>query len=150
MNTTTTTQPVSLKVSRLIKAPRERVFAAWTTPTEIARWLGGDKCQIEKATIDARVGGAYHFKMKGSDAGKPGMTGVYREVKPPERLVFTWMTGSCNEEMARVETLVTVEFTEQAGGTLVRLTHEGFPTEELREKHNYGWTCSFDKLEKLA
>jgi len=147
---TTIAQPTSLTVSRFIKAPRERVFAAWITPSDIARWLGGDKCQIEKATIDARVGGEYHFKMKGSDAGKPGMSGVYREVKSPERLVFTWFTGSCNEEMARVETLVTVQFTEQAGGTLVELTHEGFPTEELRDQHNHGWTVSFDKLEKLA
>ena len=51
------------------------------------------------------------------------MTGVFREVKSPERLVFTWMTGGCTGEMPRVETLVTVEFTEQAGGTLVQLTH---------------------------
>jgi len=146
----TTLQPLSLKVSRLIKAPRERVFAAWITPTDIMRWLGGEECHIEKATIDPRVGGEYHFKMKGSDAGKPGMTGVFREIKSPERLVFTWMTGSCDEEMARVETLVTVEFTAQAGGTLVQITHEGFPTEELCEQHNYGWTASFDKLEKLV
>jgi uncharacterized protein YndB with AHSA1/START domain len=78
------------------------------------------------------------------------MSGVFREVKSPERLVFTWMTGSCDAEMARAETLVTVEFTAQAGGTLVQLTHEGFPSEEVREKHNYGWTASFDKLEKLV
>jgi glutathione S-transferase len=147
---TTIAQPLTLKVSRFIKAPRERVFAAWITPSDIGRWLGGDKCQIEKATIDARVGGEYQYKMKGSDAGKPGMSGVFREVKSPERLVFTWMTGSCDEAMARVETLVTVEFTAQAGGTLVELTHAGFPTEELREQHNEGWTASFDKLEKLV
>jgi len=146
---TTTTQPISLTVSRLIKAPRERVFAAWITPSDVVRWLGGEECHIQTATIDPRVGGEYHFKMKGSD-GKPGMSGVFREIKSPERLVFTWMTGGCNEEMARVETLVTVEFTTQTGGTLVQLTHEGFPNEESREKHNYGWTCSFDKLEKLA
>jgi len=148
--TTTIAQPLTLKVSRFIKAPRERVFAAWITPSDIARWLGGEKCQIEKATIDARVGGGYHYKLKGSDAGKPGMSGVFREVKAPERLVFTWMTGSCDESVPRLETLVTVEFIAQDGGTLVELTHEGFPTEELRDGHNEGWTASFDKLEKLV
>ena len=146
----TTTQPVSLKVSRLIKAPRERVFAAWITPADIMRWLGSDECKIETATIDPRVGGEYHFKMKGSDAGKPGMTGVFREIKSPERLVFTWLTGGCTGEMPRVETLVTVELTAQSGGTLVQLTHEGFPTTDARDGHNYGWSCSFDKLEKLV
>jgi len=147
---TITTEPITLKLSRFIKAPRERVFAAWITPADIVRWLGGGECHIEKATIDARVGGEYLFKMKGSDAGKPGMTGIFREVKPPERLVFTWMTGSCSVEMPRAETLVTVEFSVQAGGTLVQLTHEGFPSEEVREQHNQGWTASFDKLEKLS
>ena len=148
--TTTTLQPLSLKLSRFIKAPRERVFAAWITPSDIVRWLGGEPCHIQTANIDARVGGEYHFKFKGSDAGKPGMTGVFREVKSPERLVFTWMTGSCDEEMPRAETLVTVEFTAQSGGTMVQLTHEGFPTEELCEGHNQGWNSSFDKLEKLV
>jgi glutathione S-transferase len=146
----TTTQPVSLKVSRLIKAPRERVFAAWITPSDVVRWLGGEKCQIQTATIDPRVGGEYHFKMKGSDAGKPGMTGVFREIKSPERLVFTWLTGGCTGEMPRVETLVTVEFTAQDGGTLVQITHEGFPDAELRDGHNDGWTASLEKLEKLV
>ena len=78
------------------------------------------------------------------------MSGVFREVTSPERLVFTWMTGSCDAEMPRAETLVTVEFTAQSGGTLVQLTHEGFPTDELRDGHNEGWNASFDKLEKLA
>lgn len=146
----TTTQPVSLKVSRLIKAPRERVFAAWITPSDVVRWLGGEKCHIQTATIDPRVGGEYHFKMKGSDAGKPGMTGVFREIKSPERLVFTWLTGGCTGEMPRVETLVTVEFAAQAGGTLVQITHEGFPDAELRDGHNDGWTASLEKLEKLV
>ena len=147
---TTTTQPVSLKISRFIKAPRERVFAAWITPSDVVRWLGGEKCHMQSATIDPRVGGEYHFKMKGSDDTKPGMTGIFREIKSPERLVFTWMTGSCDGEMPRAETLVTVEFSAQAGGTLVQLTHEGFPSEEVREQHNQGWSSSFDLLEKLA
>jgi glutathione S-transferase len=148
--TTITEQPFALKVSRLIKAPRERVFASWITPADVMRWLGGDKCQIEKATIDARVGGEYHFTFKGSDASKPGMKGVYREVKTPERLVFTWMTGSCDGNLPRVETLVTVDFLEQAGGTLVQIKHEGFPDAELREGHNEGWILSLEKLEKLV
>jgi glutathione S-transferase len=148
--TTTTTQPVSLKISRFIKAPRERVFAAWITPSDVVRWLGGEKCHMQSATIDPRVGGEYHFNLKGGDKTKPGMTGVFREIKSPERLVFTWMTDSCDAEMPRAETLVTVEFSAQAGGTLVQLTHEGFPSEEVREQHNQGWSSSFDLLEKLA
>ncbi len=114
------------------------------------RWLGGEKCHIQTATIDPRAGGEYHFKFKGSDADKPGMSGVFREVKSPERLVFTWMTGSCDGSAERFETLVTVDLIAQAGGTLVQLTHEGFPTEELRAGHNEGWSSSFDLLEKLA
>jgi uncharacterized protein YndB with AHSA1/START domain len=78
------------------------------------------------------------------------MVGEYREVKPPERLSFTWTTGNCTPEHKGIQTLVTVELTEQKGGTLVELTHEGFPDTEICDKHDFGWNASFDALEKLV
>ena len=146
---TITTEPITLKLSRFIKAPRERVFAAWITPSDVSRWLGGEKCHMRKATIDARAGGTYAYQMS-DDASKLGPIGTFREVNPPSKLVFTWMAGACSGDANLVETLVTVEFTAQSGGTLVQLTHEGFASEESREGHNEGWTSSFDKLEKLS
>lgn len=148
----TLTQPVILKVSRHIKASRERVFAAWTTPADIMKWLGGPGCNVTSAKMDLRVGGHYTFLVNKSCDGNEscgGMTGQYREINPPSRLVFTWSPiKAANEE--GFDTQVTVDLTEEKGGTLVTITHEGFPNTEVCELHNIGWTASLEKLEKLV
>jgi uncharacterized protein YndB with AHSA1/START domain len=146
---TTTTQSLSLKVSRLIKAPRERVFAAWTTADQLVQWLGGGSPKLISASIDVRVGGDYRLKATGGHC-EMDMVGQFREVKPPERLVFTWSVGNCLPEYKGMQTIVTVELTEQKGGTLVQLTHEGFVDAEIRDRHDKGWNASFDVLECCA
>ena len=146
----TTTQPVSLKVSRLIKAPRERVFAAWTTPADVMHWLGSNNCKVVTAKIDPRVGGEYSFAVKSDDHGDTCVSGVFREVNPPSRLVFSWKIGGCTPSAAGIDTQVTVNLTEQQGGTMVQITHEGFPDTEVRDGHVRGWTDSLAKLEKLV
>jgi uncharacterized protein YndB with AHSA1/START domain len=145
---TANAQLQTLKLSRLIKAPRERVFAAWTTP-ELAQWLGGGPRKVISASIDLRPGGEYRLKSAGEGC-EVDMVGEYREVKPPERLVFTWTVGNCIPEHKGLQTLVTVELTEQKGGTLVQLTHEGFADTEICDRHDLGWNASFDYLEELV
>jgi uncharacterized protein YndB with AHSA1/START domain len=145
---TTTTQPVSLKVSRLLKAPRERVFAAWITPADVMKWFGPDTCQPLSAKIDARVGGEYHFRIKTETMGELDLRGVYREVKSPTRLVFTW-NFSGNPETVINETVVTVDFLDRNGSTEVQISHDLFPNAEARDQHEYGWKGCLDKLEKL-
>src|SRR6266446_879263 len=141
---TTVIKPIHLQVSRLIKAPRERVFAAWTTPEDIVKWFGPDTCRVLSAKVDLRVGGEYFFRVKGH-MGELDLRGVYREVKAPARLVFTWsFKGDPQVEFG--ETIVTVDFVEIDGGTDVQITHEAFPNAEARDSHNYGWNGCFDKL----
>jgi uncharacterized protein YndB with AHSA1/START domain/predicted enzyme related to lactoylglutathione lyase len=147
--------PVTLRVTRLIKAPRERVFAAWTTPEEIMKWFGPETCQILSAKVDLRVGGKYHFRVKGTDCesgkemGERDLRGTYREVKRPSRLVYTWgWQGDPDVELG--ETVVTVDFLDKEGFTEVQITHDGFPNTEARDKHNYGWNGCLDRLQKFA
>jgi len=149
----TNVAPVAtLRVSRLIKAPRERVFAAWTTPAEIVKWFGPETCRVLSAKVDLRVGGEYHFRVKGEgcepgkEMGELDLRGIYREVKAPSRLVYTWSWhGDPSVELG--ETLVTVDFLDKEGFTEVQITHDRFPNPEVREQHNYGWTGSLQKLE---
>ena len=148
MNTTTVVEP--LVISRLIKAPRSRVFTAWTTP-EMAQWIcsSGPRTVIS-AKFDLRVGGDYHIKINTAEHGDMECSGTYREIKPPSRVVFTWHLGNCMPEWKGLESQVTVEFSEHKDGTLLKLTHEGLPTAEVRDKHSGGWNVSLDNLEKLA
>jgi len=71
--------------------------------------------------------------------------GTYREILPPEKLVYTWSW----EGQDPMETLVTVEFREVGDSTEVELTHERFPNAEERDKHNEGWVGCLDQLSKL-
>ncbi len=147
----TLTQPVTLKISRHIKAPRERVFAAWANINEYAQWLGGSDRKVISASNDLRPGGESHIKSSGAEGScEIDMTGTYREVKPPELLSFTWTTGDCSPDHKGIQTLVTVELTEENGGTRLQLTHAGFPDDEICERHNKGWNASLDVLEKLV
>ncbi len=146
--TATLMQP-SLQVRRLIKANRARVFDAWTKPELMKQWLGGQPCRITSCKMDVRVGGAYTFNVqKSPDAPVTQLGGVYREVTPPSRLVFTW-DGGCGGDAGKIDSLVTVDLAEKDGGTEVCITHERFPDADTCARHNQGWTASLDAMEKL-
>jgi uncharacterized protein YndB with AHSA1/START domain/predicted enzyme related to lactoylglutathione lyase len=157
MSTNIAKSPATLRVTRLIKAPRERVFAAWTTPQDIMKWFGPETCRVLSAKVDLSVGGEYHIRVKSEQmASKPELNcpsgelelrGVYREVKRPSRLVYTWNWKGA-EAVEFGETLVTVDFLERNGFTEVQITHDRLPTAEQRENHSHGWNGCLDKLEK--
>ena len=136
----------ALVVSRTIKAPRERVFAAWTDPAAYPRWFGPESCKATNVQMDVREGGQYSLTCTNTEFGDVDLAGAYREVKAPEKLVYTWkwLTEPLSEAG---ESLVTVEFIAQGESTEIRITHEGLPAGEIQEKHSYGWNGSLDKLE---
>lgn len=71
------------------------------------------------------------------------LRGEYQEIRPPERLVFTW---SWENRPDYGKSLVTLEFLDNAGQTEMILTQERFPTTESRDAHNKGWVSCLDKL----
>jgi uncharacterized protein YndB with AHSA1/START domain len=100
--------------------------------------------------MDVRVGGDYSFLVKSEKSGESEIRGTYRELNPPGRLAFTWNTGSCDGDMEKAETVVTVDLLERQGGTEVVISHDLFTSEESRDRHQEGWTASLVKLEKLV
>jgi len=136
-----------LRVTRLIKAPRERVFTAWTTPADLFKWFGPDNCQVLAAKVNLRAGGDYHIRVKSADMGEINLDGRFREVKWPNRLVYTW-NFSGHPKLDFGESQVTVEFLDRNGATEIQITHEQLPNEQVKEDHNQGWNGSLDKLEK--
>lgn len=139
----------SLQVKRFIKTSRERVFAAWTTPSQVQRWFGPATCQVLDAQIDLRVGGAYQFRVFNDPHGEMTVSGEYREIVAPEKLVFTWRWLD-DPDWENLKSVVTVEFVEVEGGTEVRLTHDGLPSGESADRHEHGWNGCLDKLQAGA
>jgi uncharacterized protein YndB with AHSA1/START domain len=98
--------------------------------------------------VDLKVGGRYRLGMKApGDNPLLIVGGVYQEILPPEKLVFTWQWESADPN--EPETLVTVEFHEGAGATEIVLTHELFTDAAQRDKHREGWAGCLDHLERL-
>ena len=79
----------TVRLDRVFDAPRELVYRAWTNPKHIARWWGPNQFTVPNATLDVRPGGKIRIDMQAPDGTVFPMTGVYREVIPNEKLVFT-------------------------------------------------------------
>jgi uncharacterized protein YndB with AHSA1/START domain len=138
-----------LQTRRTFPARREIVFRAWTEPKALRQWFAvAEGYTTPIAEVDLRVGGRYRLGMQapGSDELMVA-SGAYREVAPPERLVFTWRWESDSPE--EPETLVTVEFHEGGDSTEVVLTHSLFPGAAERDMHLQGWQGCLNRLESV-
>ena len=134
----------SLTIKRRFNAPPEKVFSAWIDPEKVKRWMGPGEIKAVSAEADPRPGGRYHWVMKTPAGEEHDVSGVYREVVPNEKLVFTWAWKSTPER----ESLVTVTFKSDNGGTLMTMLHEQFFDDEARDRHNQGWEGALAKMGK--
>lgn len=127
-----------------IDAPPARVFRAWTDPGEVRTWwrIPG-AYETTEAEIDLRVGGRYRFAGTSEARGTFEVSGEYREVVPGERLVYTWIPDW--DDGAR-ESVVTLTFESEAGGTRLGVEHVGFATERSRDDHAWGWPAVAGQL----
>ena len=139
MNTRTS----SLTLVRRIKAPPARVYDAWTRPDQMARWWGPDAGPVLIAEADVRQGGRFRVVFEMLDGERRDCSGVYREVEPDQRPVFTWQWAEAPDRRS----LVTVEMSAVPEGTELVLTHADLQGEAARESHLAGWRGSMDKLE---
>ncbi len=137
----------ALVLRRTYKAPRDRVFEAWTTPEIASTFLGPGDVEAVDVRMDVRPGGGYSITMQ-RPQGEPYIaTGVYREIVVPKRLSMTWRWREDDPADER-DTLLTLEFNDLGGETELVLTHELLASEESRDRHERGWKLIVDQLEE--
>lgn len=134
-----------LVVTRLIDAPRDLVFRAWTDPVHVARWWGPQGFTTTFCDMDIRPGGAFRFCMRSPEGTDHWKRGVYQEIVAPERIVFTFawedLTGQPGHEL-----LTTITFAEHGTKTLLTLHQAVFETSEGCEDHRGGWTSCLERF----
>lgn len=108
----------AILITRAFDAPRALVFEAWTKPEHVTRWWDPGQVPLAVCEIDLRPGGAFRFVHGGTSAMKHEFAGIYREVDPPARLVFTTTSPS------GVESTGTLVFSAHGGATTLALTIE--------------------------
>jgi uncharacterized protein YndB with AHSA1/START domain len=146
----------TLIIRRMLNAPPELAFKAWTSAEHIQHWMTPEPgMMVPFASMDLRVGGKFRIQMKKPDGEFFTAVGVFQEVKTPERLVYTWdweKDGSGTEfgEAEGKPSLITVEFLKHSKGTEMVLTHSRFATVESRDSHARGWGKILDSFAKFA
>jgi uncharacterized protein YndB with AHSA1/START domain len=149
--TVTTPSDDEIRLTRLFDAPRDLVFAAMTTAEHVKRWWGnlGDGYSVPVCEIDLRPGGAWRFVNR-HPKGEAAFHGVYREITPPERLVFT----EIYEPFPDAESVVTTVFSEERGKTRMTVTAR-YPSAAVRDMviktgMAKGAATSYDRLEDVV
>ena len=135
----------SLSLTRIFPVAPEKVWRAWTEPQALKHWFGPDEGEVSFAETDVRVGGRFHVIFSTLDGEQHDVSGVYREVLPHSKLVFTWAWKSTPER----ESLVTLSFRPSGKGTEFNMLHEQFFDVAARDRHAFGWAGSFTKLERF-
>jgi uncharacterized protein YndB with AHSA1/START domain len=141
---TTMSDQRELVITRMFDAPRELVFRCWTDPTHLVRWWGPKGSTALFVSVDLTEGGAWRTCISDpADGRELWSSGVYLEIVPPERLVFSFAwEGAAEPE----DTLVTITFAERDGKTEMTFHQSGFDTVESRDGHIEGWQECFDDL----
>jgi uncharacterized protein YndB with AHSA1/START domain len=140
-----------IRMTRLFDAPRHLVFEAMSRPEHISQWWGrlGEGYSVPVCEVDLRPGGAWRFVNRHPN-GEAGFHGVYREIAPPERVVFTEIFDPFPDS----ESVVTAVLTEENGKTRLTVSCV-YPSSEIRDivlgtGMAKGAAISYDRLEEVA
>ncbi len=141
--------PNELKIVRLFDAPCALVWKMFTEIEHALAWGGPRDYPMVELEGELRVGGKWRGCLQARESGeKLWQGGVYREIVPNERLVYTF---AWEEEsgMSAQETLISIQFTETAEGkTEMTFTQAPFALTESRDGHRAGWSSAFDRLDE--
>lgn len=141
------TDAYELEIERTLQAPPSKVWQALTRSGEVARWYGpSDDFRIEVLEWDCRPGGTYRVAMHDPSGDTHTCFGVFREVEALKRLTYTWSW----EGQPPMDTLVAFELVEDGDATKLRFSHTGFPSADVKESHEQGWTGSLERLTRLV
>ncbi len=143
----------TVTLTRVFDAPRALLWQAWTDPNMMAQWFGPRHFTVPVCELDPQEGGVLRIVMRGPDGNDYPMKGIFLEVEPPERLVFSNIAVDRDgNHLLEGETSVT--FTEQAGKTTLTLKTHAVGCVPLAAQMlagmEAGWTQSIDKLAELV
>jgi len=137
----------TLVIERVFKASPETVFKAWTDPAILVRWWGPEGFETPECALDIKVGGAWRTTMVSPKGENHTVSGIYREISPPSRLVMTW--GWEHDGERGHETVVEITFEPSGSGTKMRLVQSIFESQNARDMHSEGWNSTFNELEQF-
>jgi uncharacterized protein YndB with AHSA1/START domain len=134
-----------LVITRIFDAPRDLVWKAWAEPERMACWAGPRGFTMTSCEMDTHPGGVFRMSMRSPEGTDHRVRGVYHEIVPGQRLVYTWAWLDA-EGNAGHETLITVTFADHGEQTKLTLHQAVFESVTARDGHRGGWESAFDCL----
>ncbi len=134
-----------LRMERIFPAEPQRIFQAWTDPEKLVQWWGPEGMTVPHSKMDVRESGAWLTTMRNADGEEFTVSGVYRVIDPPRRLVLTWAWHNDGVRDGH-ETEISIDFDAVDGGTRLVLEQKTFKEPEHRDRHRGGWESSFNEL----
>ena len=132
----------ALVIKRTFAAPRDLVWKVWSDPDLAKNWWGPNGFTLPFVEMDQRPGGKWRAQMRGPDGKDLWQHGVYREIVPPEKTVYTFIWDAEPDH----EMLVTVLFAARGNKTDMTFRQEGFASTDEKAGHEDGWNQTFDRL----
>jgi uncharacterized protein YndB with AHSA1/START domain len=140
---------MAAKIRRRFNASPRAVFAAFSDPALVRRWLTPDpRIRLEILAFDFRVGGGYRFGYHVPGMPVMHVNGVFQVIEPPGTLVFSWNIEPPDEH-ARIESEVRVTITPDGAGTELQIHHVNLSRAGAPERHSEGWRGALDQLAML-
>lgn len=133
----------AIKLTRVLPAPVERVWAAWASAEAMSRWFKVEGGWVAKAEADFRVGGRYRVEMDRRNGVVFLAFGEYLAIVPQTQIVFSWNSAA----PAVRGSVVTIDLKSVPGGTELTLTHDKLPDDEIGRNHQQGWAGVVDNLQ---
>ena len=137
-----------LRMERIFSATPERVFQAWIDPEKLVQWWGPEGMTTPRCEMNVREGGAWLTVMRNAEGGEHTVSGIFRIIDPPKRLVLTWAWHNDGVRDGH-ETELSIELEAVEGGTRLTLVQQTFRERENRDSHKGGWTSSLNDLARF-
>ncbi|MEM7305854.1 MAG: phytanoyl-CoA dioxygenase family protein [Planctomycetota bacterium] len=138
---------VSFELNHLFQADPAALYRCWTDPEVLARWLSpAEGFEVTRVQADVRPGGRLAVAVRTPAGAEGEIAGEYRDVRPDERLSFTWCVRGTGTPLDGAESIVTVTLSAAEGGTALRLLHEGLADAGEVEAYRHAWFGAVGRL----
>lgn len=139
---------LKLSAEKDFTVPVEKLYQAWTTPEDLKQWWKPSENHLTTVELDIREGGKFKYEFAGKDEQPTVViTGEYKEVKPNEKLVYSWNWSIPTDTVKPSDHELTIEFTGTGDGSKISVTQKNFQDDESITPHQEGWEKALTDLQ---
>lgn len=140
-------QETKVGAEKNFSAPVERLYKAWTTPEDLKQWWKPSENHLTNVELENREGGKIKYEFDNKDGQHAvTITGEYKEVKPNEKLVYTWNWDVASDNVKKSDHQLTITFSADGDGSKIAVTQENFQDGEAVKPHQEGWEKALNDL----